>query len=208
MEVSIDLLRRHCGDSRVLSVLLVVNIGMSLLLMVSEGVWQGEGPDLPLRFGLSSDIAKWLSHPWTLLTYMVTQFSMLHLLVNMLWLWWFGKRVVKAEGEKGLLVSYIGGGIAGGLVYLLVSLCSIGEQRAYLCGASASVLALMGMVMTARPGETVRLPIAGQVRMIWVALGCVALCFASGSKVSTGAQVAHLGGLAFGLGYGLIKNDE
>lgn len=206
MEVSIDLLRRYCGGSRVLSVLLIVNIGMSLLLMVSEGVWRGTGPDLALRFGLSSDPAIWLSHPWTLLTYMVTQFSILHLLVNMIWLWWFGKWVVKAEGEKGLFVSYIGGGIAGGIVYLLVSLSSIVEQGAYLCGASASVLALMGVVMTRQSGEMVRLPFLGQVRMIWIALGCVALTFASGSAVTAGAQAAHLGGLAFGLGYGVIKN--
>ena len=31
-----------------------------------------------------------LSRPWTIFTYMFTQFDFLHLLFNMLWLYWFG----------------------------------------------------------------------------------------------------------------------
>jgi len=31
-----------------------------------------------------------LLHPWTLLTYMFAQFDLLHILFNMLWLYWFG----------------------------------------------------------------------------------------------------------------------
>lgn len=38
-----------------------------------------------------SDLTTLLHRPWTLLTYMFAHYDMLHVLFNMLWLYWLGK---------------------------------------------------------------------------------------------------------------------
>ena len=56
---------------------------------------------------------------WTLVTYMFLHKGILHLLFNMLCLYWFGKMFQFAYSQKQLLGLYINGGLLGALVYLI-----------------------------------------------------------------------------------------
>ena len=110
-----------CGGSKVLATLLSVNVLLSLMLMAAcalSGITGVPAGRIVEIFTLSSDISIFITRPWTLATYMVVQLSFLHLLFNMLWLYWFGKFFLDGWPERRLLWAYIGGGLSGGVIYL------------------------------------------------------------------------------------------
>ncbi len=127
-----------CGGSRVLATLLSANVLLSLMLMAAcalsgiTGVPPGRIVEL---FTLSSDISIFITHPWTLATYMVVQLSFLHLLFNMLWLYWFGKFFLDGWHGRRLLWAYIGGGLSGGVLYL--ASCNFGGNPAGMLAGSS-----------------------------------------------------------------------
>lgn len=201
----IDRFRRLCGGSKVLALLIGVNIAIGMTLWVVSAVMEMSHADasaLPLWFSLPSGLATFLHRPWTLLTYMVTQFSLLHLLFNMLWLYWFGRMMLFAADERSLSACYLGGGIAGGMAYLLSATSGV-PAGDYLCGASASVLAVMCAVAFIMPGYELNLFIFGRVRLKWFAAICVLLTLL-GAGGSTAATIAHIGGIFYGMTYGCI----
>lgn len=195
--------RLLCG-SKVLAALIAINIAVSGVLWLAALVGlftQANGFSLSSWLSLPSSFALFLGRPWTLLTYMVTQSSPLHLLFNVLWLYWFGRILLLKFPDKGLLTCYIGGGLAGGIAYLAATSAGV-AAGGYLCGASASVLAIMSCVALALPDYELNLFIFGRVKMKWFALACAVLTLI-GTAGSEAATIAHAGGMAFGLLYGL-----
>ena len=63
--------------------------------------------DLLLEWlGVPAEPQYLLYRPWTLLTYMFTHFSFLHLLFNMLWLYWFGNFFLTVFSERQLTAAH------------------------------------------------------------------------------------------------------
>ena len=60
-----------------------------------------------------------LSQPWSLVTYMFLHAGVLHLLFNMLWLYWFGQLFLSLYSARHFRGLYILGGLCGGLLYML-----------------------------------------------------------------------------------------
>ncbi|MDE6768826.1 MAG: rhomboid family intramembrane serine protease [Muribaculaceae bacterium] len=203
MEDFIKSFKRYCGGSSVLAGL----IGSNLLIFL--GVWIviliGRQFGLEGNFTMpwlcvSSNPDVVLFHPWTLLTYMVIQYDFIHLLFNVLWLFWFGVFIPFQVSEKQRLLLYAGGGFAGALLYVCVNLIWHDSvvPGGYLCGASAAVLAIMTAVAIWSPRREVRLFLIGSVQLKWVALGCMVLTFLGLNGGSGAAQSAHIGGVLFG----------
>ena len=71
----------------------------------------------------------------------------LHILFNLLWLFWFGSIFIQELGMKKLLSTYLLGGLAGGLLFVLFyNLFPVFEpvrDLAIALGASASVMAVV-----------------------------------------------------------------
>ena len=202
---SIDSIGRRvadwCGGSKVLAILLAANILLSVVLMTGC-ILSGSAADRIARlFTLSSDFHIFLSHPWTLATYMMVQLSVLHLLFNMLWLYWFGKFFLDAWPERSLLWTYIGGGITAGILYLVT--CNLGgNSGGMLAGSSGAVLALMTAVAVRMPDYPVNFLLVGEVRMKWLAPIAILLTVLGASG---GALVAHVGGVVFGAVFALAS---
>ncbi len=57
--------------------------------------------------------------PWTLITYMFLHVDFIHILFNLLWLYWFGTVFIQELGLKKLLSTYLLGGLAGGILYVI-----------------------------------------------------------------------------------------
>ena len=68
---------------------------------------------------LPSDPMLLLYRPYTVFTYMFFQYDLLHLLFNMLWLYWFGQLFLLFFNAKQFGGVYILGGLSGAAVYLL-----------------------------------------------------------------------------------------
>lgn len=203
MTAFIDKFQRYCG-SRSLAWLLVLNV--VIFLATWAVILGGNSAGLPGNFTMpwlcvAAEPQVFLSHPWTLLTYMVTHYDFLHLLFNMLWLYWFGIILIPYAGRNSILWIYISGGILGALLYVAVNalMPSLQAPGAYLCGASASVLAVMSTAAIVAPNRPINLFLIGSVKLKWVAIACVALTFLGIGGGSPGAQSAHFGGVIAGL---------
>lgn len=188
-----------CGGSRVLAWLTVINVAVWLVVAILSIATSAFHLHIPLESWLSlpSYFPTFITRPWTLLTYMVVQYDFLHLLFNVLWLYWFGIIIVNVYSDRFLLWLYIGGGLAGGVFFLASS--ALGWGGGWLCGSSASVLAVMAAAAVRLPNHRLNLFLIGPVALKWVAIICAVLTFIGGG----GNQPAHIGGLLFGIIYSL-----
>lgn len=208
MAVSIDKFSRVCG-SRALAWLLTANTAIFLILWI--GIIIGNHCGLEGNFTMqwlcvSADFHTFILRPWTIVTYMVTHYGFLHLLFNMLWLFWFGRLLQTTLSDRHLLWLFFGGGILGGVAYVAATALSPGLSPAgtYLCGASASVLAIITACAIRTPDLNIYLFLFGGVKLKWVALACIVLTFLGVGGGNPGGQAAHVGGLAFGVIFALL----
>lgn len=151
-----------------------------------------------------SDPGLFATHPWTVFTYMFTQYDFLHLLFNLLWLLWFGKMLQDAAPGYALGASYLTGGLTGGLVYIGVSLLPDPNPVSWLCGSSAAVLSVMATCAMLTPNRPTMLLIFGTVKLKWVAALCAAVTIVSTGGSSIGAQSAHIAGISAGIAAALF----
>lgn len=143
-----------------------------------------------------------IRRPWTLITYMFMHAGVLHILFNMLWLFWFGRLFLAFFSSKHLRGLYFLGGICGGLLYMLAYNVFPYFQdvvySSYLLGASASVLAIVVAVSVREPNYPVQFLFIGTVRLKYVALFMVALDLLFMTSENAGGHIAHLGGALAG----------
>src|SRR5690606_37778515 len=73
------------------------------------------------QFPIPAPFSAFVTRPWTLITYMFMHdlSGILHILFNMLIMYWFRKLFVEYLGSDKLIAVYLLGGIAGGITYLL-----------------------------------------------------------------------------------------
>ena len=189
-----------CGGSKVLAWLVGINLAAGTLFCILALCQQLFGLDVSpflALFALPADFGLFLHLPWTLVTYMVTHFSLLHLLFNTLWLVWFGRMLLDVSPQKSLLWLYIGGGVAGGLFYLGAAAATHLTQGV-LTGASAAVMSLMTATALAMPNRVVRLFLFGNVKLKWIALFTILFTLLVG-RGNIPTQCAHAGGILFGV---------
>lgn len=205
----IDDYRAVCGSKENVW-LVTANLTVSVVLMIAGflcGYFHLSDEWTVSMFSVSANPAEVLRHPWTVLTYMVTQYSILHLIINLIWLFWFGRIAVMVISGKGMLRLYLIGGIAGAFFYILASILPDVHSAGYLCGSSASVLAIMSACAIIAPNMPLRF-LFGEIRLKWLAVICILLAFVGSSTTSVGGQIAHAGGLLTGIGIGfLVKTD-
>lgn len=142
-----------------------------------------------------------MTRPWTLLTYMCVHFDVLHVLFNVLWLYWFGRILLITLSDRHLLLVFTGGGITGGVFFLVAA--AFGYGTGWLCGCSAAVIAVMCVAAIRLPDHPINLILIGEVKLKWVAVVCCLLTFLGGG----GNQAAHIGGLVWGITLGLLLRN-
>jgi membrane associated rhomboid family serine protease len=123
---------------------------------------------------------------YRLVTAMFLHASLIHLLFNMLALWWLGSIVEQAIGTPRFVLLYVVSGLAGSAGALLLS-----DPFAVTVGASGAIYGTMGALLILEYMQTGSL--AGQAMTLIVIN--LALTFAI-SNISIGG---HLGGLAGGI---------
>jgi membrane associated rhomboid family serine protease len=144
-----------------------------------------------------------LAHrPWTFITYMFLHVDFIHILMNLLWLYWFGSMFIQELGVKKLLSTYILGGLAGGLLYVLFyNIFPVFEQvkaGSIALGASASVMAVVVATATYQPERRMNLMFIGPVKIIYIALIMFIFTSMVDFSVNTGGKIAHIGGALMG----------
>ncbi len=176
-----------------------------LVLGGNENLTYIDWLSLPASFG------RFLSRPWTLISYMFLHYELLHLLLNMLWLYSFGRIFLEYHQPRKLLSLYLFGGISGGVFFMVAYNFFPYFQRAIpftqLLGASAAVIAIVVATAVYVPNHVIHLILVGPVRIKWIALFSVVLYVVNLTGDNAGGNFAHLGGACWGLLYmSLLKS--
>jgi membrane associated rhomboid family serine protease len=145
---------------------------------------------------------------WRLITHAFChdRYSVFHILINMLCLYWFGATLELMYGSREFLLFYLTAAVVAGLA--LVGLDLYTGSSVPGIGASGAVMAVMMLYTMHFPRETICICWFFPVEMRWVMVFFVIwdlhpiLLTLSGEPIFTGvAHAAHLGGLAFGFLY-------
>tara|TARA_Y100001958_G_scaffold25136_1_gene15749 strand:+ start:1262 stop:2122 length:861 start_codon:yes stop_codon:yes gene_type:complete len=156
---------------------------------------------------LPASLGTFILQPWSIITYFFLHMSFMHILWNMLFLYWFGKIIYDNIGNNALISLYVLGGIIGGLFYMAIYniIPYYGDRvsESLMLGASAGVFSVVVGSATLMPNYTFHLLLIGPVRIKYIALFYVLLSFFDVAGTNAGGEIAHLGG-AF-IGYIFIR---
>ncbi|WP_268034292.1 rhomboid family protein [Algoriphagus sp. PAP.12] len=156
-------------------------------------------------FMMPAALPKLAVQPWSIFTYMFLHEGFLHILFNMLFLYWFGLLIHQYLGSRKLTNLYILGGLAGALFYMLIynlaPYFSSSVNSSMMLGASAGVFAIVVGAATLTPNTTFFLMFLGPVKIKYIAIFYVLLSFANSAGANAGGELAHLGGALLGYLY-------
>lgn len=191
--------------------IIYINIAVFLLLRVIGIFCYFGGIDLMTILSfieLPSSLSILTKTPWTIITYMFAHYDVMHILFNMLVLYWFGKLFLEFFTPKQLCALYIIGGIGGAILYLLAYgiLPALTVSTSWLIGASASVMAIVIAIAVKVPDYRLNLLLLGSVSLRWIAIIYVLIDFLSITGENMGGHIAHLGGALTGLIFTMLLN--
>ena len=155
-----------------------------------------------LTFAVPADLQLLIRKPWTPITYMFLHKNFLHILFNLLWLYWFGRIFLEYLDGKKLVGVYILGGLSGAFLYILAynifPVFFKQLQMSYALGASAAVMAIVISISVYVPNYSVYLLFIGRVKIIYIAIIGFLVTSLFDFSINTGGKIAHIGGALFG----------
>lgn len=203
----LDEIKESFREGSALTRLIYINLGLFLLIRILNVFYFLAGTSFPFLdwLALPADFGTLATRPWTLLTYMFLHFDFLHILFNLLWLYWMGQIFLGYFDQGKLITIYLLGGITGGIFYVAgynsfpVFSGIVADSR--LLGASASVIAIVTALAMYVPNHTIHLMFIGPVKMKYIALFSVLMYVIGISSTNAGGNLAHLGGAFWGVIY-------
>ena len=193
--------------------LIYINVGVFLLVNLIDIILQLFNKSNAGVFewlALPAWFTRFLSQPWSLFTYMFMHADILHILFNMLWLYWFGALFLYFFSAKHLRGLYIWGGLWGGILFMIAYNVFPYFSKAVffttLVGASASVLSIVAATAYREPNYPVRLFLFGTVRLKYLALIVIGIDLLFLTSSNAGGHIAHLGGALAGLWFAASLN--
>jgi membrane associated rhomboid family serine protease len=145
---------------------------------------------------------------WTLFTYMFVHYDLWHILFNMMWLYWFGTIFMQYFSQKHLSVLYVLGGLAGAALYLFSYnvFPYFAGKDGMMCGASASIMAIVFATTLRVPNYKINLMFIGSVSLKYIALVTILIDFLSMTSSNAGGHFAHIGGALMGVIFAMSWN--
>lgn len=203
-------IKKKLSNLNVLEKIIAVNVVVFILglLFKSSLSW----------LELPSDISNVILKPWAIITYAFLHYDPLHILFNMLWLYFLGRMFLNLFSPKMALNVYFLGAISGGLLYIFfyTLLPNVFGGNSRLLGASAAVRALLIFLCAYMPNQEMRF-FTFNLKLWYLGAGIVALdvigVFSGISNLETGnsgGNLAHLGGALLGYFYAkqLVKGKD
>ncbi len=203
----IDDIKRTYMQGSMLMRLVFINIGVFLVLHLAvfgAMLFKVPGDEVLQWVELPCDLWLLLRCPWTLVTYMFSHYGLLHILFNMLWLYWLGRIFMDFFSPKQLTGLYLLGGWGGALLFLLAYnlLPAFTGDMIYLVGASASVMAIVVATAVYAPDYKIGLLFLGEVSLKWVVLAVIVIELV-GFETNIAGNIAHIGGIIVGALFGV-----
>ncbi len=138
---------------------------------------------------------------WRLISYQFLHGDPIHILFNMIGLFFLGPRLERHWGRNKFLTFYLGCGVAGGITYIILAQMGIVRMGPML-GASGAILGMLAACAILFPQFVVFFfffPIPIRIAAIVLTLLYLANVISGG--YNAGGDAAHLGGMAAGAAY-------
>lgn len=157
-------------------------------------------------FALSPDFNEFIFKPWTIITYGFLHSGILHILFNMLVLYYVGNLFLNFFNKQQFLTYYFSGILIGGIIFMLSYnfLPALKTGNSVLVGASAGVTAILVGLATYIPNYALQFQFIGRVPLKYLAIFFVALDVIQIPDGNAGGHLAHLGGALIGF---LLTNN-
>jgi len=188
---------RNYGGSQItpaVKALLIINC---IVYVVNELT----GRQLSTMFALVNG-GEYLWQVWRLIGYQFLHANMMHIMLNMLGLYFLGNTLERHWGSKKFIIFYLSCGVVGGLFFFLFTLLGFVSYPAILVGASGAVLGLLAACAILFPHFVVFFLIFPvPIRKAAVILPVIYLMTILTGGHNSGGEAAHLGGLLAGAAY-------
>jgi membrane associated rhomboid family serine protease len=183
-------IRYRSGEGELIPIIVLIIVNFVVYLAIN--IAQFTNTSILQYLALSR--STFLVVPWTVFTYMFTHQEFLHILANMVTLYFYGSFLNRVTGVKTFLAIYFIGGLVGGVFVLLLS-----NPYSFTLGASGAIFALGGALAVLTPKLRVFIFPIPVPMPLWVAILVGFLVLAVIPGVS---WQGHLGGLLTGLAAG------
>ncbi|WP_397363230.1 rhomboid family intramembrane serine protease [Olleya sp. R77988] len=195
----IDQLKYKYARLNVLEKIIAINVIVFIVFLLLNKLV----PTLLIWFRLPADFYAFLYKPWTIITYGFLHSGLIHLLFNMVGLYFLGQIILNLFNPKMALNIYFMGIVFGGLAFLFGSnvLPNIFPINSYVVGASAGVYAILIFLCAYMPDKDIRF-FTFNLKLWWIGVALVGLeilGIINGSN--PGGRLAHLGGVVLGFVY-------
>lgn len=190
----------------IINVVIFVVVGLITVVLTISGA-PSVAELIHNQFEIPAVFSEFLQRSWTIITYAFMHGGFFHILMNMLWFYWFGKLFVEYLGSDKLVAVYVLGALFGGLLYLLAYntipffIDQTKDHHIVMVGASAAVNAIIVAAATLLPNYTFYLIIIGPVKIKYIAAIAVLLSVFGTIEGNAGGNLAHLGGALIGFVY-------
>lgn len=151
-------------------------------------------------FALSPHFDSLIYKPWTIISYGFLHEGFMHILFNLIILFYIGNLFLDFFNKKQFIVYYILGIFFGGLVFMLSYnyFPALKTREVYLVGASAGVTSVLVGLASLLPNYPLRFRFVGDVKLMYIAIAMVALDIIQIPNGNAGGHLAHLGGALIG----------
>jgi len=184
-----------------------INVGMFVLIFIFNtlGYLFQANVSIASWFVLPATFEGFITKPWTIITYGFVHIGFIHILMNLISLYFIGNLFVQFFTPKQFISFYILGTLFGGMVFMLsynfFPAFANDLSNSVLLGASAGVSAIFIGLATYIPNYQFKIPLIGYVKLwhltaIWVALDVIQI-----PAGNAGGRLAHIGGALFGFLY-------
>lgn len=187
--------------------LIIINVAAFVILFLPLSLlhlmnMDSTGSFIMNQLELPGNVMQLFFKPWTLITHLFVHSGLMHILFNMMTLFFTYQLFNQRFDDKRFLNVYFVSGFAGALMFLLsVNLFPLFSENAHsysAVGASAAVMGVLIAICTYRPQDEVMLFGVFKLKLQWMALIFVMLDLISIRSGNEGGHLAHLGGALFG----------
>lgn len=156
----------------------------------------------PNWLALSSNYKDVLWFPWTLITYGFLHSEPIHLLFNLIFLYYISTLFYTFFTTRQFLTVYFLGSFFAGLIF--VTYGYLFNYSNLIVGASASIMAIFIAVATFAPNYSLRLPLIGYLKIWNIAVFYIFIDVAQLLTENTGGHIAHFSGSVVGFVFAML----
>ena len=196
------------NQANIVEKLIYINLGVFLLVFIFNTLgflFQFSTNFIIEWFTLPASFDDFIRKPWTIITFGFVHAGFIHILFNLIALYYIGNLFLDYFNAKQLLTFYLLGTVFGGLIFLLsynyFPAFAENLNRNILLGASAGVSAIFIGLAAYIPNYQFKIPLIGFVKLWYIAVVWVVLDVIQIPGGNAGGHLAHIGGALFGFLY-------